>query len=1141
MSVNIEGLLSKLDDKSLIDTINKYDVVCILESFITDIKVLENIFNNCSFYFKNAKKLSHQGRPSGGVLVLIKNHLVHKLNVVEVNHVFDNIVCLRFDFKSLGADVDNLLLIAAYLPPYSSPYYNSSNYESGIDLLEHFMIFITEKIPDANIILCGDLNSRISNLQPISESDIIDKYVDQNNNTLCFDYDCYDRCSQDKEVNIYGRGLFDLCVIYDLIVLNGFCQSDSLGAFTYVSKQGSSVIDFFIVSTPFLNYDIDMEVINSSFSCHLPVVLSLNFKAPIVNSDVDIGTKFMTYEKIVWNDELTDEFINNVENIFSDNVLDNIISSIDVNVNHTVDLISCNLLKASAIFMKSFSVNNNMIDYKNAWYDKECFNAKKKVNSCLRNFNRHNTYENKNIYLDERNRYKTLLRRKKYLFTIDKVNIISHKANTSQQQFWSELRSLLNKSTKCVNNISNNEWFDYFKMYFQINASVPSLVNENYCVYVHDEEMCDMLNSPITTQEVLDVINSLKCNKACGPDNILNEMLYFSSEKLLTTFVSLFSFIFNSHSRISSWQKSLISPILKKGNINLCTNYRPITLSSLFLKMFTSILNNRLKVYTESLSIIPKEQAAFRKDYSTIDHIFSLYTLIIKQFAQNRKLYVCFIDYSRCFDGIHREALFTMLKRNGINGNFLEMLKSLYDNVSSAVKCANNNFTEYFDCPVGLKQGCILSPILFNIFISEVSRSINKNGMHGIQLVPNLDIFHHLFYADDNCIFSTTPMGLQNKLNIIHEQSKRLGLTVNINKTKIMVFRKGGHLSRHEKWFYGNTPLEVVNNYSYLGFTFTTRLSFVNSSTTLIAKAKKATNEILFSLKKLSNFDINLFTKLFDSKVLPILSYGCELWGTSDIVNIERVHLYSLKRFLNISIHSSNNKVYSETGRYPLHINYKLRCVKYWLKIKSHSNDRIVKQSYECLLKLCSKGNQNWVSSVQNVLCSNGFGVVWLFGEIGDKNKFFSNLKQTLIDNFIQNWNSKLNSDIHCTFYFGLKPVIETELYLRNHNLKLHLRNILVKFRLGVTEIYCHRYKFATNDILKQCPFCIRYHLENEIHLLFYCPLYDKFRLKYFNNLDNNLIMNQNTVHDLFVHKWYIVSKYLYECFAYRKQILNAR
>ena len=67
-------------------------------------------------------------------------------------------------------------------------------------------------------------------------------------------------------------------------------------------------------------------------------------------------------------------------------------------------------------------------------------------------------------------------------------------------------------------------------------------------------------------------------------------------------------------------------------------------------------------------------------------------------------------------------------------------------------------------------------------------------------------------------------------------------------------------MSRHEKWFYGDTPLDVVNSYSYLGINFTTRLSFVNSSSLLIAKAKKTVIEILFSLKSLSNFDINLFT-----------------------------------------------------------------------------------------------------------------------------------------------------------------------------------------------------------------------------------------------------------------------------------------
>ena len=126
------------------------------------------------------------------------------------------------------------------------------------------------------------------------------------------------------------------------------------------------------------------------------------------------------------------------------------------------------------------------------------------------------------------------------------------------------------------------------------------------------------------------VINSLKFKKACGPDCISNEMIYFSNEKLLPIFVSLFSYIFSSHVEINSWQKSLISPILKKGNINVCSNYRPITLTSLFCKLFTSIMNNRLKIYTHTLDLIPEEQAAFRKDYSTIDHIFTLYTLTSK-------------------------------------------------------------------------------------------------------------------------------------------------------------------------------------------------------------------------------------------------------------------------------------------------------------------------------------------------------------------------------------------------------------------------------------------------------------------------------------------------------------------------------
>ena len=173
-------------------------------------------------------------------------------------------------------------------------------------------------------------------------------------------------------------------------------------------------------------------------------------------------------------------------------------------------------------------------------------------------------------------------------------------------------------------------------------------------------------------------------------------------------------------------------------------------------------------------------------------------------------------------------------------------------------------------------------------------------------LVPNENILHHLFYADDNCIFSTTPRGLQSKLDLIYNLSVKLGLEVNLDKTKIIVFRKGGFLGKHEKWYYNSKPVEVVNSYNYLGITFTTKLSFVNTLMPLIAKAKKSVNEIMHAFKNLSCSNLNLFTKLFDSKVYPTLSYSCELWGTFGMEEVERVHLYALKRFLNVSLHCSN-------------------------------------------------------------------------------------------------------------------------------------------------------------------------------------------------------------------------------------------
>ena len=134
------------------------------------------------------------------------------------------------------------------------------------------------------------------------------------------------------------------------------------------------------------------------------------------------------------------------------------------------------------------------------------------------------------------------------------------------------------------------------------------------------------LNSSITEQEVPKCINSLKPNKACASDLILNEFLKFSKSKMLSAFTKLFNIVFTSGFIPDSWSQGIISPVYKNnGDKSSSDNYRGNTLLSCFGKLFTSILNNRLNNYLENMNILALEQAGFRKGYSTGDNIFNLF------------------------------------------------------------------------------------------------------------------------------------------------------------------------------------------------------------------------------------------------------------------------------------------------------------------------------------------------------------------------------------------------------------------------------------------------------------------------------------------------------------------------------------
>ena len=147
-------------------------------------------------------------------------------------------------------------------------------------------------------------------------------------------------------------------------------------------------------------------------------------------------------------------------------------------------------------------------------------------------------------------------------------------------------------------------------------------------------------------------------------------------------------------------------------------------------------------------------------------------------------------------------------------------------------------YSDFFDCSVGVRQGCILSPTIFPCSLISLPVILLRQ----VDMVYNScrDSLNcsYSFFADEVALLATTPYGLQSQLNSLKACCDRLHMEVNRDKTKVMVFRKGGYLSKHEKWYYDGIEMEVVNKYHYLGFAFTTTVSVKQGTDHLAAKSK---------------------------------------------------------------------------------------------------------------------------------------------------------------------------------------------------------------------------------------------------------------------------------------------------------------
>ena len=296
-----------------------------------------------------------------------------------------------------------------------------------------------------------------------------------------------------------------------------------------------------------------------------------------------------------------------------------------------------------------------------------------------------------------------------------------------------------------------------------------------------------------------------------------------------------------------------------------------------------------------------------------------------------------------------------------------------------------------------------------SLFLNAIEETFIQSGLEGLD-IDTFKLFL-LFNTDDIVIFANSSEQLQESLNLLSDYCSRWKLTVNVAKTKVRIFRKGGILPRSLAFYYNGQQLEIVKNFKYLGIVFTAGGSFAEAQNSLAGQAQKAIFKLNKYLYKFIYITPKHKLELLDKLITPILIYGCEIWGFKQANVIERVHLQFYKRLLGVKKSTQNDFVYGELGRTTLITKRFVSIIKYWFKILRSSENKYINFTYKIMFSDLERqpNATSWASLVKNLLFSLGFNEVWM------QQGVCNYTMQNIFSNYFV-WVSQSTSDL--TFYF---------------------------------------------------------------------------------------------------------------------------
>ncbi|MCG8077918.1 MAG: reverse transcriptase family protein, partial [Candidatus Thiodiazotropha taylori] len=870
-----------------------------------------------------------------------------------------------------------------------------------------------------------------------------------------------------NDIFIAGDCNLDLCKQVSKNKIENLCQQFNLANLvvehTHFTETSSSCIDLMLTShqqsvlisgvgEPFLQQDIRY---------HCPVFCVFDFNRVISKS---FTRHIWLYDKGNYND-LREEITNtNWQHI----------------KNQDLDIYTSNVTNHIINTAKKHIPNKNII-IRHSDPEWLTSNIKKMMRKRKRLYDKYQKAKNEanlSAYKIFRNKVTAAIRRSKKTAT-DKLAKRLSDSTLKPKDYWKTLKQFIkpHQSTSLPPLVNNdtvleddtdkanilNDYFAQQTTLDETNASLPATP-------LYD---VNTLNSIVTTaDEIQSILKSLPVGKAAGPDSISNRLLNELAVPLSEPLAELFNSSLRSGKVPKAWKEANITPVHKKDDPSIVSNYRPISLLNTLGKVLEKIVHKHVFNFCRDNNIITTFQSGFVPGDCTVNQLSDLYNTFCKALDEGKEVRTIFCDISKAFDRVWHRGLLFKLRRAGITGSLLSWFSNYLQDRQQRVVLPGAT-SDWSIVRAGVPQGSILGPLLFIIYINDIVDNIKSS----IRL-----------FADDTSLYIivddplTAGITLNSDLYKIQRWASEWLVAFNPAKSESLLISRKINKPYHPPLFMNYQQIQEVTSHKHLGLYFSNDCSWHEHINYIKSKAWQRIN-IMRRLK--FQLDRKSLQTIYFSFIRPILEYADIVWNNcsqNDANELEKIQNEAARIVTGATRLASIHSLLTETG---------------WETLSARRNKHKLVMFYKMRNNLCP----DYLSSL--VPSNVGSTVQYNLRNVSDIRTINTNTQlyyNSFLPSAIREWN-ELPRDLQesqtiTSFKYRLNSNITRPppYYLTGNRLyQIHH----TRLRLNCSALNQHL--FSKNII--PSPLCACGEIEDSRHFLLICNRYQHIRVALINSV----------------------------------------